>query len=284
MKKDRGFTLVEMIGVIIILIVIFMIMFPALTKMIKNTDGKISEGTIKIIEAGTKDYLKEKSIDYPVSDDFTYCITLDNLIDNANITDKQIEELENKNMIVKVTFYEKNPIFELVETCSIVDEKISFNLIGEKNYSYEVGVGGQYVEQGATALDKNLVSQTYTTTITNKQGTVVTYVDTTIMNTYLITYTSVIDGKTYSIERYVKVVDTTIPTINVNPATENLTLSNTTYNVLSGVTAFDNSGVTPSLTAKTNLSLGQAGTYTVTYTATDKSGNKATATRTIIIS
>ncbi len=206
------------------------------------------------------------------------------MIDNANLTEKQISSLDDKTMIVKTTFSNSKPTYVLTKTCSPAFADIDFNLIGEKNMSFEVGDGGQYIEPGATALNKAGETVSYTTTITNSKKETVTYVDTTKVDTYTIKYSATIDGENYSIERIVKVIDTTAPIITVNPTSETIAITNSTYNVLSGVTASDNSGDIPTIKASTNLSLGQAGTYTITYTATDSSGNKKTAKRTVIIS
>src|SRR5574344_431145 len=104
MKNRRGFTLVEMLGVLIILIMVFMIVFPSLTKVIKDTNEKIDSATVTIIEEATAAYLLEKSDVYPKDNDNTYCITLNDLIENADLTENQISSLDDKTMIVKTTF------------------------------------------------------------------------------------------------------------------------------------------------------------------------------------
>ena len=284
MKNNQGFTLVEMLGVLIILIMIFMIMFPSLTKMIKDTNEEINAATVSIIEDATAAYLSEKSDVYPKGDDYTYCITLSELIDNADLTENQISSLDDPDMIVKTTFVDNKPVYVLTKTCIDITADIDFALIGQTNMSFEVGDGGQYVEPGVTALNKAGETVTYTTTITNSNKETLAYVDTTKVDIYTVKYSATIDGEDYSIERIVKVVDTTAPTITVTPTTETIAITNSTYNVLTGVTAADNSGDIPTIKASTNLSLGQAGTYSITYTATDSSGNKKTAKRTVIIS
>ena len=283
MKNNRGFTLVEMLGVLIILIMIFMIVFPSLTKMIKDTNDKIDSATVSIIEEAAASYLSEKSDVYPKDDEYTYCITLTNLIDNANLTEKQISSLPDKDMVVKTTFVDRKPVYVLTKSCTDVVVDINFALVGEKNMEFEVGVGGQYVEPGATAVNKAGQTVSYVATITNSKKETVVYVDTTKVGIYTVKYSATIDGENYSIERIVKVVDTTAPTLTVNPISETIAITNNSYNVLTGVTASDNSGDVPTLKTSTNLSLGQAGTYYITYTATDSSGNKKTAKRTVMI-
>jgi|GEM_PF-818250 len=283
MKKNKGFTLVEMLGVLVLLIIVFMIMFPSLTRMLKNTNSDIDAATLSIIEDATATFLTDQNNLYPRDDDYTYCISLSELIDNANLTEKQIASLDDKEMVVKTTFKNNIPVYSITKSCTSVVMDAHFTLIGENNMSFEVGVGGQYVEPGATALNKAGESVSYTATITNSKKETLSYVDTTKIDIYTVKYSATIDGKSCSIERIVKVIDTTSPTIVVNPTTETIAITNSTYNVLGGVTASDNSGVIPTIKASTNLSLGQAGTYTVTYTATDSSGNTKTAKRIVKI-
>ncbi len=284
MKNRRGFTLVEMLGVLIILIMVFMIAFPSLTKIIKNTNENIDAATASVIKDATASFLSDKSDVYLRDDDYTYCITLADLIDSGNLTEKQIASLNDRDVIVKTTFVDKKPVYVLTDTCTVVSVDVAFDLIGESNVSFEVGNGGQYIEPGATAKNKAGETVSYTVGITDSKKQTVTYIDTTKIGIYTVKYTANIDGDDYSIERIVKVVDTTTPTITVTPTTETISITNDTYNVLSGVTATDNSGDIPKITASTNLSLGQAGTYSITYTATDSSGNKKTAKRTVIVS
>ena len=284
MKNDRGFTLVEMLGTLIILIVVFMIVAPLLTKVIKDTNEEIDNATITVIEDATTDFLSEKNDIYPKNNDYTYCITLEQLLDNGNLTDTAISSLDYINKFVKTTFKDGKNIYNITDTCTVSKPSVEFVLIDDNNMSFEVGIGGQYVEPGATAKNKAGEVVSYVTTITNKDKVTVAYVDTTKIGIYTIKYSSTIDGKDYAIERIVKVIDTTAPTITVTPTTETISITNNTYNVLNGITASDNSGVTPKIRASTNLSLGQPGTYAITYTATDSSGNKKTSKRTVVIS
>lgn len=284
MRENKGFTLVEMLGVLIILIVVFMIMFPSLTKIIKDTNDKIDNATITVIEDATTDFLLEKNDIYPKNDDYTYCITIEQLIDNGNLTNKEISSLDDTDKFVKTTFENGKSVYVLTDTCTVSKPNIEFALIGNNNMSFEVGVGGQYVEPGANAKNKAGEVVSYVTEIINKNKVTVAYVDTTKIGIYTIKYSATIDGKDYAIERIVKVIDTTAPTITVSPATETISITNSTYNVLSGVTAADNSGETPKIIVSSNLSLGQSGTYTITYTVEDSSGNKQTTKRKVNIS
>ena len=132
-----------------------------------------------------------------------------------------------------------------------------------------VELGSTYSDAGATATDAS-----GTVSVTSS-GTV----DTNTLGSYTITYSSTdASGNTGTATRTVNVVDTTPPVITIlgdNPATLEL---GDTY-VDGNATATDLSGAIE-VSASDDIDPDAVGTYTVTYTATDPSGNTATATRT----
>ncbi|HFU73934.1 MAG TPA: DUF5011 domain-containing protein, partial [Helicobacteraceae bacterium] len=80
-----------------------------------------------------------------------------------------------------------------------------------------------------------------------------------------------------------KTADTVKPVITLNgPATVNLTVGGTYTE--QGATVTDNVDTGLTVTISGAVDTATAGTYTVTYTATDTAGNKATKTRTVIVS
>ena len=134
-----------------------------------------------------------------------------------------------------------------------------------------VELGATYIDQGATAFD-----EFHGATAVTSSGTV----DTSTVGSYTITYTATdLDGNTATATRTVNVVDTTAPVVTVtgdNPATVEL---GTTYTD-AGATATDLSGSVEVVTSGT-VDANTVGSYTLTYTATDASGNAGTATRTV---
>ena len=103
-------------------------------------------------------------------------------------------------------------------------------------------------------------------------------VDTNTTGTYTITYTATdASGNTGTATRTVTVVDTTAPVITVTPGTDTVAQNATWTDA--GATADGGETVTASGT----VDMSTAGTYTITYTATDASGNQGTITRTVTI-
>jgi hypothetical protein len=142
-------------------------------------------------------------------------------------------------------------------------------IVGDNPATVELGTS--YTDPGATAMDAfhgstNVVSS----------GTV----DTNTVGTYTITYTATdLDNNTATASRTVNVVDTTAPVVTVtgdNPATVELGTSYTD----AGATATDASGDVTVVTTG-SVDVDSVGTYTLTYTSTDASGNEGTASRTV---
>jgi hypothetical protein len=135
-------------------------------------------------------------------------------------------------------------------------------------------LGQTYTDAGATAFDEFHGETPVSTT-----GTV----DTNSVGSYTLTYTATdLDGNTATATRTVNVVDTTAPTITItgdNPATVEL---GGTYTD-AGATATDASGPVDVVSSGT-VDPDTVGTYTITYSATDPSGNEATASRTVNVS
>jgi hypothetical protein len=134
-----------------------------------------------------------------------------------------------------------------------------------------VELGSTYSDPGATAFDEY-----HGSTPVTSSGTV----DTSAVGSYTITYTATDkDGNTATATRTVNVVDTTAPEVTVtgdNPATTELGAD---YED-AGATATDASGTVEVVTTGT-VDKDTVGEYTLTYTATDASGNAGTATRTV---
>lgn len=170
--------------------------------------------------------------------------------------------------------------------------------IGQTTYG-TIAYGGNNLH---TLLGANPASVACTATYTDAGASAIGYwsgasrtvsadasgVDTDTPGSYSVTYTSTnVLGATTTSSRNVTVSDTTDPSIAlVGDATVALTVGNT----------YTESGVTVSDTCDTDISASSdvttsgsvdtdtAGTYTVTYTAEDASGNTASVTRTIAVS
>ncbi len=137
-------------------------------------------------------------------------------------------------------------------------------------------VNDSYEEQGAIATDNR--DSDLNIIITGS-------VDTTISGDYVITYL-VIDssGNSSSVTRLISVAfpDTTPPVITLNGASSVRLLLNDTY-VEEGATATDNQDPAVVIVTSGNIDVSNVGEYSITYTATDNSGNSSSIIRTISV-
>jgi len=158
-------------------------------------------------------------------------------------------------------------------------------LIGNATMSVEVFT--HFTDPGITVSDNyNSAGQL------NPLVTVTGNVDTLTVGTYTLTYslTDLSGNKAVSVTRTVKVIDTLPPVISLNGAPTDSVAVFTPYSD-PGVTASDlydgnNVTITTSGTFYSNFPGGNnpnitGSAYTIIYTATDKSGNSASVTRTV---
>lgn len=99
MKK--GFTLVEMIAVILILALISITTLPSLLNQVSNKRKEVSETSKKIIYDAVDQYLSSKTITYsksPESIGNTYCIDLNEVVNAGKLT-SPVKDLETDNEI-----------------------------------------------------------------------------------------------------------------------------------------------------------------------------------------
>ena len=77
MKK--GFTLVELIGVIIILALIMLLAVPPILNSIRSTRNELSDASKKIIYTAANLYVSENLNDFPKNEGNTFCVSIDTL-------------------------------------------------------------------------------------------------------------------------------------------------------------------------------------------------------------
>ena len=133
-----------------------------------------------------------------------------------------------------------------------------------------------YTDAGATATD-NIDGKV----TVNSSGSV----DTSVVKSYTITYTATdkagnkaTSKRTINVIKKVVIADITAPVITILGDNPTSVVQNTTYTD-AGATAKDTIDGTVSVKSISNVDTSTLGEYTITYTATDKAGNKSTDTR-----
>ena len=111
--------------------------------------------------------------------------------------------------------------------------------------------------------------------------TVDNQVDTSTLGAYTVTYTVTYDDKTYSVDRHVYVIDETPPVITLNPGVDTIFVGDQWTDA--GAIVEDNSLEVIDIVVGGEVDTNLAGTYEITYTATDSSDNTITATRYVVV-
>lgn len=78
--KDKGYTLIELLGVIIILAVLIVLIFPSLINFIKNSSNDVDELTLDLIYNASNLYISEHSNDFSMKKGYRYIIELKELV------------------------------------------------------------------------------------------------------------------------------------------------------------------------------------------------------------
>ena len=155
-------------------------------------------------------------------------------------------------------------------------------LNGESKIFVEVNT--VFVDPGVSAMKHNLSQIPNESIVINiaKDGSSVTNIDTTRLGTYTITYEARDGEYKASIERTVVVRDT-IPPILTIPEDIRIASDVFTIDLMSGVSASDNSNESMKVITSGELSLGVPGIYKISYVVSDSSGHKTEKIRTITI-
>lgn len=118
--NKKGFTLVELLGVITLLGLIIGLMFPPLLIQLKKASNSIDEVTERIIIVGASDYVEENKNDFPKINR-EYCIKIETLV-NENKISKDLKDSEgnkiNLDNYVKVTVNDNKYNYEITDVCN----------------------------------------------------------------------------------------------------------------------------------------------------------------------
>lgn len=287
--KKNGFTLVEMMGAVMVLGIVLLISIPVVRSVIKNSKQGLYDTQINNIEEGLKNWAVDNNRLLPTTENEVITLTLGQLKVDGYVETKIINPKSNKcfgnDMLLTITRYQNNYLYEVNKDSGIETENCSDYLgpaliLNGEAITY-VEVGTSYVDKGAIARSAtgSDISSQIVTQISGSGSSINTN---KVGNTYTISYSVTSDNETISINRNVVIRDTTPPELVIpgNTAIEN---NSTSFDVMAGVSATDNSGDTVSISTKSNISFGIPGKYTITYTAKDSSGNVKTKTRIVEI-
>lgn len=117
---NRGFTLVELLGTIVILTLIVVIAFPSMINQLRDSNKAIDESVVRVAEAAAREYVMNNIEIYPKANSGTTknydSITVDFLIENGYMAESFLDKYpEISDDVVKVSADEKRYIIEYEE-------------------------------------------------------------------------------------------------------------------------------------------------------------------------
>jgi prepilin-type N-terminal cleavage/methylation domain-containing protein len=222
MKK--GFTLVELLAVIVILGVVLVLAIPNIKNAIETSYEKTYEFNLENLKSAAKDYFTDKGL--RINSTEKRVINITQMVEENYI--KVIKDPNTNDVCegyVAITKNYKNYIYEPYLKCG--DNYISNNydeivvylpvitVLGSNPVN--ININNSYIDAGATAKD-------YIGTDITSSIVVTSNVDTSIPGSYTVTYTATDStGNQNTAKRVVNVIDNIAPTITFNPN------SNSTY-------------------------------------------------------
>ena len=268
MKK--GFTLAELLGVIVVLAAVLLIIMPTIDKTIKQGQDDLYDKQINSIklamELWVADNVKLEDGEYIV-------LTLSQLKDAGlvefDVKNPKTEELFPNDMLLTIRNndgileYEVSTKGDNVENYELLP-RISIN----GNILTYVEVNSEYVDRGASVTDQsgNVISSYVAQTIEPE-------LNVSMRGVYLEKYTTNYNGYSNTVYRTIIVRDTIGPEIIFSNNLELTYEEAKDYNFESDIIIKDNSGEKVELTVEDNI-MDLPGRYTVKYIAVDTSGNE----------
>lgn len=141
---NKGFTLVELLGVIVILAVLSTLIVVSVGGTIKKSKNQLSEVQIdNIIEAAKTYYLKEgMNVDDLNENDTQSCVSVKYLIDNGYIDNEEIVDLkdEESSKSSVLIVYENNK-YKYKYQKKVCEMEITMETINDTTYPWKINNG-----------------------------------------------------------------------------------------------------------------------------------------------
>ncbi|MCM1371279.1 MAG: prepilin-type N-terminal cleavage/methylation domain-containing protein [Clostridium sp.] len=286
MKK--GFTLMELMAVIIVIGLITLITFPIITNNLKKSEERSYALVLNQIETAAKDMMLKNTIGLD-KDGESITIYVGELKRNG-LLPTELKNPKSKNNIsnessVVVTRVNNSYTYDIniidLEEASVQNENAPYIRLNGSYIEY-VEINTDYIELGANAFSKDgdvLELQRPQIKLGEKE---VSSINTSSLNTYKVIYSVTDNGITSTSIRTVTIRDTIKPIIIV-PEVSTLKVSEVNgFDVKSGVYALDNSNETIDVQVVSTLS-NLPGKYVIEYKAIDSSKNETVLRRIITV-
>lgn len=143
--KRNGFTLTELLGVIVILSLLMIIVFPSIVNSVKKSSNKIDDLTLELLSNAADLHISNNTNDFIKKKGNKYSISLQELIDEGHLVSPILTadgtDITN-NKCIQVT-YNNGYNYELKDIGNC-DEKVLICELVEKNGTEEYNPGDRY--------------------------------------------------------------------------------------------------------------------------------------------
>lgn len=131
MKNKKGFTLAEILGIIIIIGILLVIVAPAITSRINNLKDKSKDTGYELVYMAVSQHITENKLKYPSGK--KYCIKISDIIDEGKLT-SPVKEIDTGKTIddysVLVSIYSSgNEYYELIANADECQAEANLPLI-----------------------------------------------------------------------------------------------------------------------------------------------------------
>lgn len=113
MKK--GFTLVELLAIVILLGIILVLIYPNIVNLFEEKTGDIEESKLIAIYDAAEQYIDSNINEYPKTVGETYCFKVD-FLDTENLISLEVENYLDKSVQVRIG--KKSNYSKIVESCN----------------------------------------------------------------------------------------------------------------------------------------------------------------------
>lgn len=291
MNKKNGFTLTELLGIIIILGVVTLIVFPLINKTIKDSKLDAYNAQVKTIIEAAKTWAVNNPNRLPEIDSETEeNVSVLELISTGYIKDANNNQIvnpmdETKTMdgcvVIKYSKDYNQYTYDYNEECKNREEVTNLiSFIGNENI--KILIGKEYKDEGVSILDDFKDSPVNITTEIFYNGNIVDKINTNSFKTYQIKYYATSGIYEQTLIRNVEIYDDIAPVITINGSSENQTITleadsdfKVPEPVITDNSVFEGSPYITSYEVENDLNISQEGDYQIKYIAYDYKGNSS---------
>lgn len=111
----KGFTLLELLGVIALLGILVLVSYPIVMEQIEKKQQEVNEARAQLIYSATDAYIAEHPEEYPSQIGNQYCISLDTLVDENKVA-ADVSDIKQRGVQV-IMGSNHNITYRLVDMC-----------------------------------------------------------------------------------------------------------------------------------------------------------------------